>query len=40
MHERLKLVNGDLTIHSQPGHGTTITARVPILHANSASHSA
>jgi PAS domain S-box-containing protein len=40
MHERLKLVNGDLTIHSQPGHGTTINARVPILHANSASHSA
>jgi len=30
MRERLQLVNGTLAIESQPGHGTTIRARVPI----------
>ena len=30
MRERLHLVNGALAIESQPGHGTTIRARVPI----------
>jgi len=30
MRERLRLINGELTIRSQSGHGTTITARVPI----------
>jgi signal transduction histidine kinase len=29
MAERLKLVNGELSIDSTPGHGTTIRARVP-----------
>ena len=30
MEERLKLVNGTLSIESQPEHGTTICARVPL----------
>ena len=30
MRERLELVNGELSIGSQPGHGTTITARAPL----------
>jgi signal transduction histidine kinase len=30
MEERIKLVHGALSIESQPGHGTTIHARVPI----------
>jgi PAS domain S-box-containing protein len=30
MRERLKLVNGSLSIDSQPQHGTTIQARVPL----------
>ena len=30
MEERLKLVNGTLSIESQPGRGTTIEARVPV----------
>jgi len=30
MHERLQLVKGQLSIHSQKGQGTTICARVPI----------
>jgi signal transduction histidine kinase len=30
MRERLRLINGELTVRSQPGQGTTITARVPI----------
>jgi PAS domain S-box-containing protein len=30
MEERLKIVNGTLSIESQPGHGTTIEARVPV----------
>jgi PAS domain S-box-containing protein len=30
MHERIKLVNGELVIHSQPERGTTIHARVPV----------
>ena len=29
MRERLRLVNGQLSIQSEPGHGTTIIARVP-----------
>jgi PAS domain S-box-containing protein len=29
MRERLRLVNGELAIHSEPGRGTTILARVP-----------
>ena len=32
MKERLKLVNGEFSVQSQPGRGTTIQARVP-LHA-------
>jgi hypothetical protein len=31
MKERLKLVDGQLSIESKPGHGTTIQARVPSL---------
>ena len=30
MRERLRLINGELTVSSRPGQGTTITARVPI----------
>ncbi len=30
MRERLQLVNGELFINSEPGHGTTVEARVPI----------
>jgi PAS domain S-box-containing protein len=30
MKERVKAVNGTLAIHSQPGNGTTVTARAPI----------
>jgi signal transduction histidine kinase len=30
MNERLKLVNGELTITSQPNRGTTVHARVPV----------
>jgi signal transduction histidine kinase len=30
MEERLKLLNGTLSIDSQPQHGTTIHARVPV----------
>ncbi len=30
MHERLRLINGEFTVRSQPGHGTTITASAPI----------
>jgi PAS domain S-box-containing protein len=30
MHERLELVGGRLEIRSSPGHGTSLTARVPI----------
>ncbi len=29
MHERLKLVNGDLSVDSQPGRGTKVYARAP-----------
>ena len=39
MHERLKLVNGELSIQSHPGEGTTIIARVPLLQANTAASS-
>lgn len=35
MKERLKLVNGELSIDSQPRHGTTIQARVPLTQQNS-----
>ena len=30
MREQPTLVNGELTVQSQPGGGTTITARVPV----------
>jgi signal transduction histidine kinase len=30
MRERLQLVEGNLAIKSEPGHGTTISARVPL----------
>jgi signal transduction histidine kinase len=30
MSERLQLVSGEFSINSQPGHGTTIYARVPL----------
>jgi PAS domain S-box-containing protein len=36
MEERLKLVNGSLLIDSQPEHGTTIHARVPLSTASAA----
>jgi signal transduction histidine kinase len=32
MRERLRLVNGELSIQSEPGHGTTVLARVPHRH--------
>jgi PAS domain S-box-containing protein len=35
MQERLKLVNGDLSVESQPTRGTAIHARVPLAPANS-----
>ena len=31
MKERLRLVNGELFIDSEPGHGTTVLARVPLV---------
>jgi len=34
MRERLRLVNGELSIQSEPGRGTTIKARVPIGHTD------
>ena len=30
MRERLRLVNGELSIQSEPGRGTTVLARVPV----------
>ena len=36
MEERLKLVNGTLSVDSQPGRGTTIEARVPVSSARDA----
>jgi signal transduction histidine kinase len=30
MRERLRLVNGELSIQSEPGRGTTVLARVPL----------
>jgi signal transduction histidine kinase len=36
MKERLKLVNGELKIDSQPKSGTTVHARVPFAHGNAA----
>jgi hypothetical protein len=30
MRERLKLVNGEVVIDSQPGRGTAVRARVPL----------
>ena len=32
MRERLRLVNGELSIQSEPGRGTTVLARVPHRH--------
>ncbi len=32
MRERLRLVNGELSIQSEPGRGTTVLARVPLEH--------
>jgi PAS domain S-box-containing protein len=40
MQERVSLVDGDLRIESQPGHGTTVHARVPIIDTDSASQAA
>jgi len=34
MRERLRLVNGELSIQSEPGHGTTVLAHVPYGHQN------
>ncbi|HET7106995.1 MAG TPA: ATP-binding protein, partial [Candidatus Acidoferrum sp.] len=31
MRERLKLVGGELSVQSEPGHGTTIRALVPLM---------
>src|SRR5215471_19950848 len=33
MRERLRIVGGQLEIHSQPGHGTRIEVRVPLSHS-------
>jgi signal transduction histidine kinase len=30
MRERLRLIDGEFSIHSMPGQGTTIVARVPV----------
>lgn len=35
MRERLKLVSGELRIESEPGHGTTVLARVPLVEERS-----
>ena len=40
MEERLKVLGGDLLIESQPKHGTTIQARVPLRFENKAMHAA
>jgi PAS domain S-box-containing protein len=40
MSERLKLVSGELAIHSRPQEGTTILARVPISQATTAARAA
>lgn len=40
MHERIKLVNGELSIDSQINRGTTIHARVPFVPGNSSTHAA
>jgi signal transduction histidine kinase len=29
MRERLQMVGGKFTVKSRPGHGTTVTARIP-----------
>lgn len=34
MRERLRLVNGELCIHSAPGRGTTVIARIPHAHSD------
>jgi signal transduction histidine kinase len=34
MRERLRLVNGELAIHSEPGRGTTVLAHVPLRQQN------
>jgi len=39
MKERLKLVNGQISIDSKPGRGTEIQARVPLLSKKKAAHS-
>jgi signal transduction histidine kinase len=36
MRERLGLVNGELSIQSEPGRGTTVVARVPLGHEDHA----
>ena len=36
MRERLRLVDGELSIRSAPGRGTTVLARVPLRHADHA----
>jgi signal transduction histidine kinase len=40
MSERLKLVSGELSIHSRPQEGTTILARVPLAQATTAASAA
>ena len=30
MRERIALVDGELSFHSRPGTGTTVTARIPV----------
>ena len=40
MKERLKLVRGELSIDTKPGHGTTVFARAPLTHDTSASGAA
>jgi signal transduction histidine kinase len=40
MRERLRLVNGELSVHSREGVGTNITAFVPIKRDGSAAHNA
>jgi chemotaxis protein histidine kinase CheA len=30
MRERLEMIDGKFSIRSTPGHGTTVTARIPV----------
>ena len=36
MRERLQMIDGKFSIKSRPGHGTTVTARIPVTHEGAA----